>query len=114
MGRNLFASLRQLYRKDGGHNYGKSLLSRCVGEGDALLNIALQTLDTRIKQLLLLVGNPGQGVDSFLNAVWLKFGSVKSLDRGNAVGLTPSSTGTEKKSQPVFSAIAAPPGTPGR
>lgn len=87
-----------------------------MGKGDSLLNVALETLDASIKQCLLLVRDAGQDIGGLLGTVGLG-NIVSTVITRFCPGpgeLTPSSMGTEKKSQPVFSAISLPPGTPGR
>jgi len=91
-------------------------LGRVVGEVDALLDVALEALDSLLQKRLLLVGDALQGVGGLLGTVGLKLllaARSGSGRRGSKV-LTPSSMGTEKKSQPVSLAMASPPGTPGR
>jgi hypothetical protein len=84
-----------------------------VGEADALLDVAPETRDTSFQQDLLLIGDITQDVNCLLSTVGLCRVSQLSFPTVKC-GLTPSSTGTEKKSQPVFLAISLPPGTPGR
>jgi hypothetical protein len=90
------------------------LLRGVVGERDTLLDVALQALDSSIKERLLLVGDVGKDVDGLLGTIGLLI--VSSLPRSTGLenGLTPSSTGTEKKSTPAIFRISSPPGTPGR
>lgn len=83
-----------------------------MGELNSLLNVALQASHTGLKQLLLLVIDLGKNVDGLLGTVGLH--SVSDCIPGQDLSLTPSSIGTEKKSQPVSLWIASPPGTPCR
>jgi len=78
-----------------------------VGEVDALLDVALEALDSLLQKRLLLVGDALQGVGGLLGTVGLKLllaARSGSGRRGSKV-LTPSSMGTEKKSQPVLLAL---------
>ena len=92
---------------------GKSLLRRRVGEGDALLDVALEAVDGLGQELLLLLRDVTQGVDGLLGSVGLGWVS-QCVNVQDSEALTPSSMGTEKKSVPVCCAISLPPGTPGR
>ena len=47
------------------------LRGRCVGELDALLDVALEALDGSLQKGVLLVGNVLEGVESLLGAVGL-------------------------------------------
>lgn len=51
-----------------------SLLGRVVGELDALLDVALEALDGRLEQRLLLVGEVAEDVDGLLGTVGLSGG----------------------------------------
>ena len=93
---------------------GKSLLRGVVGKGNALLDVALESLDGSVQQGLLLVRDIAEDVDRLLGTVGLSHWSVRWTIWGTWGARTPSSIGTEKNSQPVFSAISLPPGTPGR
>jgi len=95
------------------------LLGRVLDEANTGLDVSLQSLDGLIKELLLVVVCFSEDVDGFLGTVWLIAGQSNEIRRrhgkiGGIETLTPSSTGTEKKSQPVSFAIASPPSTPGR
>lgn len=48
------------------------LLGRVVGEVDALLDVALEALDSLAQELLLLLGNALQGVGGLLHTVGLR------------------------------------------
>lgn len=97
-----------------------------MGKVDALLDVAFEALDSLTQELLLLLGDALQGVGGVLDAVGLHTHSVSQKKASfmnqkkfnicicRKCKLTPSSTGTEKKSTPVALAMAAPPGTPGR
>jgi hypothetical protein len=50
---------------------GYSLLGRVVGKVDALLDVALETRNRGLEQLLLLVGDVAEDVDGLLGAVGL-------------------------------------------
>jgi hypothetical protein len=52
---------------EGGH----LLLRRVVGKGDTLLDVALEAIDSRGEQLLLLVRNIGEDIDGLLCTVGL-------------------------------------------
>lgn len=80
---------------------------------DALCDVALETFNALLQETLLLFGDAFQGVGGLLDTVGLWDVSHCIYHEYRCV-LTPSSTGTEKKSHPVFSAMASPPGTPGR
>lgn len=89
-----------------------------MGKVDAFRDVALEAGHTGFKQRLLLGGDVAENINGVLSAIGL-FKRVSCIcDPGeyldNEWTLTPSSMGTEKKSQPVFWAISAPPGTPGR
>lgn len=70
------------------HNHSKSCLIASrggenlllggwgVGEGDTLLDVALQTLEASIQQCLLLLGNVGQRVRDLLSTVGLEIKNV--------------------------------------
>lgn len=94
------------------------LLGRVVGKVDALLNVGLEALDSLAQELLLLLGDALQRVGGLLHTFGLRKGSAKhassAMEEKICQKLTPSSTGTEKKSTPVALAMASPPGTPGR
>jgi len=55
----------------GGEGRRQSLLGRVEGELDALLDVALQALDTSLQQLLFLVGDIAEDVDCLLGTVGL-------------------------------------------
>jgi hypothetical protein len=93
------------------------LCRRLLCEFNALLDLALEALDSGLHQGLLLVGDLAEGVDGLLDTVGLRYSLAEggpSESLAVEKQLTPSSTGTEKKSTPTFSAISLPPGTPGR
>ena len=98
-----------------GGKRGCLLLRGVVGKGDTLLDVALEALDSSLQESLLLVSDIAKDVDGLLGTVRLHT-IVSRAFRNRVLGaaLTPSSIGTEKKSTPVFSAIAFPPGMPGR
>lgn len=88
-----------------------------MSKGDTLADVALQALNRLLQESLLLIGDSLEGIMSFLSTVGLWSNNVisQSSPPTRSLGiLTPSSMGTEKKSTPVFLAIASPPGTPGR
>ena len=85
-----------------------------MGEGDALADVALEALDGLLQEALLLLGDALKRVLDLLGAVGLVHVSHAIFCGRVGMVLTPSSTGTEKKSTPTFLAIASPPGTPGR
>lgn len=90
---------------------GRLLLRWVVCEADALCDIALQAFYASLKECLFALVEVGQGVVCLLCAGGL-FLLAKSFDCGKRH--TPSSTGTEKNSQPVSLKISSPPGIPCR
>lgn len=92
---------------------GRLLLRWVVGEADTLCDIALESFYTSLEEGLFVIIEVGEWVIDFLyTACLLKL--LAGFLPGHCKKLTPSSTGTEKKSQPVSFAMASPPGTPGR
>jgi hypothetical protein len=93
-----------------------SLLWSGVGEGDTLLDVALETINTGLEEGLLVVVEVAERVNGLLSTVCLYKTSAKTIHSYAWYGevLTPSSIGTEKYSKPVSLAMASPPGTPGR
>jgi hypothetical protein len=47
------------------------LLGRVVGKVNALLDVALESVNGLLQVLVLIAGEVGQGVDSLLSTVWL-------------------------------------------
>lgn len=92
---------------------GRLLLRWVVGEADALCDIALKSFYTSLEEGLFVIIEVGEWVIDLLNTACLSRLSAGFLT-GHCEKLTPNSTGTEKKSQPVSFAMASPPGTPGR
>lgn len=91
---------------------GKLLLRWVVCECNTLLDVALQAFHAGLEEGLFVLVEVAEWVQGLLGSAGL-FACQCSSSIGNGV-LTPSSTGTEKKSQPVSLAMASPPGTPGR
>lgn len=83
-----------------------------VRECNTLLNVALQAFDAGLEEALLVLVEVGEWVLSLLSPAGLF--DCQYYSTIGREWLTPSSTGTEKKSQPVSLAMASPPGTPGR
>ena len=90
-----------------------SLGRRSLGELDTLADVALEAGVASLEELLLVVVGGGDSVVGLGGTIGLIVVSFDSKSQ-NAQSLTPSSIGTEKKSQPVASAMALPPSTPGR
>ena len=96
--------------------YGKKdLLGGWVlREGNSLLDVVLETLDTSLNKFLLMSVGGSEDVVSLFSATRLETKESVQATLSERSMLTPSSTGTEKKSQPVSFAISSPPETPGR
>lgn len=90
-----------------------SLSRWVVDKLNALGNVALKTLVTSLEELLLVVIDTANDVDRLLGSVGLCQSQQLYVRKGFILP-TPSSIGTEKKSEPVAFAIASPPSTPGR
>lgn len=58
---------------------GCLLLGRVLDKVDALLNVALETANTRLQQLLLLLGDVANGVDGLFRTVGLFRGLAREL-----------------------------------
>lgn len=93
---------------------GSSLLRWIVNEIDAFVDATLETSLARFEKLLLVFADLTKDITSLFGTVGLVTISQSYVENNSEIGLTPSSTGTEKKSTPVSFAITSPPGTPGR
>lgn len=85
-----------------------------MSEGDTLGDVALETFNGSLQEDLLAVINISERVEGLLGTVRLRFLLVFIYPCRVIGTRTPSSTGTEKKSQPVAFRTASPPGTPSR
>ena len=79
---------------------------------NTLLDVALQAFHSGLEEGLLVLVEAGEWVVRLLSSAGL-VACQRDSWTGSGI-LTPSSTGTEKKSKPVSLAIASPPGTPAR
>jgi hypothetical protein len=104
--------LSVVWGKEGETGGGRLLLRRVVCEADAFGDVALQAFYAGLEEGLFVLVEAGEWVVGLLCSGSLSIVSKKPS--GWEVRHTPSSTGTEKKSQPVSLTIASPPGTPGR
>ena len=95
---------------------GAALLGWWVShEINALGDVAFQALDGDVNQLPLLAVGFLEDIDCLLCSSGLNsIGQYRNRCLWKEDSLTPSSTGTEKKSHPIFFAISSPPETPGR
>lgn len=89
------------------------LLWWVVGKLDTLLDVALETSVACLEKLLLVVVDLSDRVDGLFSTVGLVEVRLRIV-QGISSKLTPSRTGTEKKSHPVALATSSPPGTPER
>lgn len=82
-------------RKNGG---GLLRLWWVYDELNTLLDVAFETLNALLEELLLIGVGAAQDVDSFLCTGWLRFGISSDTMIFQTIDwrLTPSSTGTEK------------------
>jgi hypothetical protein len=67
----MHGTMQSQKQRSRGETQGKLLLNRVVDEGDALADVVLETLDGGLQELLLLICDAVEDVDSFFGTIGL-------------------------------------------